>query len=615
MSRTWVLWSKYCAIFILFTLYLDGFAYEDIYLYNTDGYSNGDLELDLKLLDTNSYDHIIHKRESDTKQITDNRTNQQTIVISTTTVAPKSDTINKTEVTKKPTLSVKANLTTISKQLGKNLGENGTGIRKNYTLPSTTIVPVVLTNKTTQKDDHLIVPTIKVNNSSEESSAEDEEINIDKFTDDEDSNAFNQTLQQHNINETKTDVQTYYNSSFTVDLETANKYWVDLENNSNAKINTLLSNAYRRAATVKLSFEFPFYGHSIRNVTIATGGFLYMGEYVHSWLAATQYIAPLMANFDTGLSNSSFIKYLDTGTSFTIQWEKVYLQDKPSDGEFTFQTTMFSNGDIVFVYKNIPVLVENIVDSHHPVKVGLSDAYIIDRVVFFVRRKTIYEYHRVHFNKDDIKNNTVIYLKALPTCLNSKDCHACLTTIIENHKCAWCPSTNRCSNGFDRHRQDWLANGCNRRQITNETQCLQVNIINDPNHTEEHKSYYNTDKHVDAANPAMNTSYTNQSYQPNSQNKSAASVMHSDMLSNTVQASRVAQSSRVYESENDVKMGASGIITILFLVAIVFGLSVWVLYAYRNPHTTSGQILIRYRPSQWRWKRGEARYTAATIHM
>lgn len=65
--------------------------------------------------------------------------------------------------------------------------------------------------------------------------------------------------------------------------------------------------------TLQLSFPFPFYGHNIQNITVATGGFLYTGEYVHSWLAATQYIAPLMANFDTSLSNSSFVKYLDNG--------------------------------------------------------------------------------------------------------------------------------------------------------------------------------------------------------------------------------------------------------------------------------------------------------------
>lgn len=65
--------------------------------------------------------------------------------------------------------------------------------------------------------------------------------------------------------------------------------------------------------TVQLKFDFPFYGHIVRNVTVATGGFLYTGEYVHSWLAATQYIAPLMANFDTSASNVSTVKYNDNG--------------------------------------------------------------------------------------------------------------------------------------------------------------------------------------------------------------------------------------------------------------------------------------------------------------
>lgn len=75
----------------------------------------------------------------------------------------------------------------------------------------------------------------------------------------------------------------------------------------------------------------------VRNITIATGGFLYTGDYVHSWLAATQYIAPLMANFDTSLKNYSTIKYMDTGTAFTVQWENVSLQDRQTSGNFTFQ--------------------------------------------------------------------------------------------------------------------------------------------------------------------------------------------------------------------------------------------------------------------------------------
>lgn len=64
----------------------------------------------------------------------------------------------------------------------------------------------------------------------------------------------------------------------------------------------------------------------MQNITIATGGFLYTGDYVHSWLAATQYIAPLMANFDTSNNKEAKIRYLDTGEVFIVEWKDVYLQ-------------------------------------------------------------------------------------------------------------------------------------------------------------------------------------------------------------------------------------------------------------------------------------------------
>lgn len=56
--------------------------------------------------------------------------------------------------------------------------------------------------------------------------------------------------------------------------------------------------------------------------------------------------------------------------------------------------------------------------------------------------------------------------------------------------------------------------------------------------------------------------------------------------------------------------------TICSIFAIIFVGVCWVFYAYTHPHTSSGQFLIQYgRPSAWSWRRGEARYTAATIHM
>jgi len=38
-----------------------------------------------------------------------------------------------------------------------------------------------------------------------------------------------------------------------------------------------------------------------------------MSSFLHQWLTATQYIAPLMANFDTQLGNNSYIHYMDNG--------------------------------------------------------------------------------------------------------------------------------------------------------------------------------------------------------------------------------------------------------------------------------------------------------------
>lgn len=140
-----------------------------------------------------------------------------------------------------------------------------------------------------------------------------------------------------------------------------------------------------------------------------------------------------------------FLVVFFPGTSFTVQWEKVILQDKPDEGEFTFQVTLLDTGDIIFVYKEIPITVKYIKDDKHPVKVGLSDAYIMDHIVVcmliisylcetdfdfkifaVVRRKTIYEYHRIAFSKDDIGNWTSIYLTALPTCVTDTNCTSCL---------------------------------------------------------------------------------------------------------------------------------------------------------------------------------------------
>ena len=128
----------------------------------------------------------------------------------------------------------------------------------------------------------------------------------------------NETISTNNenITQTENDIHKYYKMN-TSDYRSA---WVDLDElnttqNGIVKEHSMLSKSYRRAATINLNFPFPFYGHEVSNITIATGGFLYTGQYVHSWLAATQYIAPLMANFDTSQDEKAKIRYADNGKS------------------------------------------------------------------------------------------------------------------------------------------------------------------------------------------------------------------------------------------------------------------------------------------------------------
>lgn len=74
---------------------------------------------------------------------------------------------------------------------------------------------------------------------------------------------------------------------------------------------------------------------------------------------------------------TNFGSILDT--SFHVYWERVLLQNKPEVGAFTFSASLYDNGDIVFAYYFLPIDIERIEDDKHPVKVGISDAYIIGK--------------------------------------------------------------------------------------------------------------------------------------------------------------------------------------------------------------------------------------------
>lgn len=202
---------------------------------------------------------------------------------------------------------------------------------------------------------------------------------LDVVDNDDEEKVLKTIYENDRLNETHFINDSYFEAYYYDDPEKAMNYWVDVKSfNDSQFVHEVLSNSHRRAASISLPFNFLFYGNNLTKITVATGGFLYMGDHIHSWLAATQYIAPLMANFDTSNSTRSQILYGYNSSMFLIQWENVMLHENRSL-EFTFQCAIKPNGDIIFVYKDIPIKIEDIPDTNHPVKIGVSDAYFISR--------------------------------------------------------------------------------------------------------------------------------------------------------------------------------------------------------------------------------------------
>ncbi|OUC45858.1 HMG box [Trichinella nativa] len=329
-----------------------------------------------------------------------------------------------------------------------------------------------------------------------------------------------------------------------------------------------LSNSYRKAVSQPLSFKFPFYGHIAQNITIATGGFVYVGEYIHHWLAATQYIAPLMANFDTTVNEESSILYVDTGNTFIIEWSNVQLRKQEKAGNFTFQLSLHNNGDIWFVYKQIPVAVTDVNDLHHPRKVGLSDAYLYTQTTLALNRRMIYEYHRIEVPLEAVQTGAVVEIKANPVCMMFDTCEACMNATLKAFNCSWCPipsseGSSFCSDeaGLHRRRQDWRKYKC------------------------------------DLPNPNFYCSSLNETSVDNNRTvlpfEDNVVIASTQSLSTSLPTTAVESQSLLLTTAKASGLSSGGVVSLLFIISSIIGLVGWVIYAYYNPHTRSGQFLIR----------------------
>ncbi|XP_068604102.1 plexin domain-containing protein 2 [Brachionichthys hirsutus] len=392
---------------------------------------------------------------------------------------------------------------------------------------------------------------------------------------------------------------------------TSKDMWVDVDqmDRDKVKIHGILSNTHRQAARVNLSFDFPFYGHFLREITVATGGFIYTGDVIHRMLTATQYIAPLMANFDPSVSRNSTVIYVDNGTALVVQWDHVHLQDNFNLGSFTFQATLHNTGRIVFAYKEIPVEVSQISSINHPVKVGLSDAFVVVHKIQQipnVRRRTIYEYHRVELTRTKITNSTAVEILPLPTCLQFTSCSACVSSQI-NFNCSWCHRLNRCSSGFDRHRQDWVDNSC--PDETKDKMCDVVDTTHLNPFTAATISTKPTSRGKEGAagRDGPSTSHPPTSVPTEDDTKIALHLRESQVMPAGSAADRVPGTHPLHV----------GLILGILLVTLITVAGVLVtVYVYHHPTSAASLFLIERRPSRWpamKFRRGSGHPAYAEV--
>lgn len=198
-----------------------------------------------------------------------------------------------------------------------------------------------------------------------------------------------------------------------------------------------------------------------------------------------------MANFDASIGkNETEIKYYDNGTHFICTWKNIYLQDQQDAGAFTFQVILQNTGKIYFNYIQIPQV--NVSTINHAHRLGLSDAYLSQHATneHIVRVITLYD--KINLDVQKIRNglsvifdmdqsrslhfsSSILRSLLLLACNTFTDCTSCLANRGARYNCTWCNDIQKCSDGYDRSRQQWIRAQCH--QISSDQTCS--NILED----------------------------------------------------------------------------------------------------------------------------------------
>ncbi|KRY41320.1 High mobility group protein 1.2, partial [Trichinella spiralis] len=233
-----------------------------------------------------------------------------------------------------------------------------------------------------------------------------------------------------------------------------------------------------------------------------------------------------------------------------------------------------------------------------------------------LNRRMIYEYHRIEVPLEAVQTGAVVEIKANPVCMMFDTCEACMNATLKAFNCSWCPipsseGSSFCSDeaGLHRRRQDWRKYKCD---LPNPN--FYCSSLNETSVDNNRTVLPFEDNVVIASTQSLSTSLPTTAVESQSLLLTTGSSTANAFTTNMAQGQE-----KIISGTDPAKasgLSSGGVVSLLFIISSIIGLVGWVIYAYYNPHTRSGQFLIRYRPSKWRLNgnRSGIRYTAS-VHI
>lgn len=200
-----------------------------------------------------------------------------------------------------------------------------------------------------------------------------------------------------------------------------------------------------------------------------------------------------------------------------------------------------------------------------------------------------------------ITNYSAVEMLPLPTCLQFSSCGTCVRSQI-GFNCSWCNNLQRCSSGFDRHRQDWVENGCPDESKDKVCEDL-FPSTQVPHHTTSgiHGTTY---RHF-TTTAKLTTSHLPSSLPTEDDTKIALHLK--DNRASTDDSA---------EEKTHGTLHTGLIIGILVLVLVVAAAILVTIYMYHHPTSSASLFFIERRPSRWpamKFRRGSGHPAYAEV--